>query len=172
MLEISKLSWKCQSNLLYRIPETQREDSFWDFLTSILLQRNKKTEDGNFLRPYISFEKMSPMPKKNDKGRILWPFSSYILSENSEKRRRNLFFQTKSRIAEKTELGHIGLVRFCMLRGKLFWFSFSDKHVQFDVFFKFGRNFSRLVWPLLVYRKKTVTKSHDWSRLVSHEKSQ
>ena len=64
-----------------------------------------------------------------------------------------------------------GLVRYCMLRGKHFWFSSLGQRVQFGGFVKFCRSFGvELFWSLQVYRKKTLTKSHDYSRLFSLEK--
>ena len=45
--------------------------------------------------------------------------------------------------------------RYCMLRGKLFWFSSQGQRVQFvDVFLRFCRSFGvELFWSLQVYRK-------------------
>ena len=73
------------------------------------------------------------------------------------------FFEKTSRNAEKNERrGIFGLVRFCMLRGKPFWFSslgqrvwFSSLGQQFGVSLKFCRAFGvELFWSLQVYRKK------------------
>ena len=52
-----------------------------------------------------------------------------------------------------------------------FWFSSLGQGVQFGVSSKYCRTFGvELFWSLQVYRKKTLTKSHDYSRLVSLEK--
>ena len=62
-----------------------------------------------------------------------------------------------------------------MLRGKPFQFSSLGQRVQFGVSLKFCRTFGvELFWSLQVYRKKeqkkTLAKSHDYSRLFSVEK--
>ena len=81
----------------------------------------------------------------------------------------------KSRNAKKNETGEgpFGLVRFCMLHGKHFWFSSLGQRVQFGDFFKFCRTFAvELFWSLQMNRiflEKTLTKSHDYSRLFSLE---
>ena len=44
------------------------------------------------------------------------------------------FFRKKSlTMPKKTERGPFGLVRYCMLRGKLFWFSSLGKQVKFEI---------------------------------------
>ena len=75
--------------------------------------------------------------EKTERG-TLWNFSTSILSQNSEKIEWKKF-PKKSRNAEKTERGPFCLVRYCMLRGKLFWFSSLGQRVQFGVFLKFCR---------------------------------
>ena len=72
-------------------------------------------------------------------------------------------FEKKSHSVEKNLKGGR-----CMLRGKLFWFSSLGQHVQFGVFSKFCRTFDRTI--LITsdgFYKKTLTKSHDYSRLFS-----
>ena len=72
---------------------------------------------------------------------------------------------------KKIEGGPFGLVRYCMFRGTLFWFSSLGRRVQFGIFLKFCRTFGvELFWSFRVYRKKTLTKNHDYSRLFSLEK--
>ena len=59
------------------------------------------------------------------------------------------FFEKKSHKAKKLKGGPFGLVRYCMLRGKLFWFSSLGQRVQFGVFLKFCRTFGvELFWSL------------------------
>ena len=73
-------------------------------------------------------------------------------------------------ISKAQKRGPFGLVRYCMLRGKPFWFSSLGQRVQFGVFLKFCITFGvELFWSLQVYRK-TLTRSHDYSRLFSLEK--
>ena len=56
------------------------------------------------------------------------------------------------------------------LREKPFWFSSLGQQVQFGGFLKFCITFGvELFWSLQVYRKKTLTKSHDYSRLFSRK---
>ena len=74
----------------------------------------------------------------------------------------------KSHSAEKNlKGGPFGLVRHCMLRGKPFWLSSLGQQVQFGVFSKFCRNFGRTILVTSGGLKKTLTKSHDYSRLFS-----
>ena len=67
-------------------------------------------------------------------------------------------FERKSHNAEKNRKGGpFGIVRYCMLRGKPFWFSSLGQRVQFGVFLKFCRTFGvELFWSLQVYRKKNT----------------
>ena len=44
---------------------------------------------------------------------------------------------------KKLKGGSFGLVRYCMLRGKPFWFSSLGQQVQIGVFLKFCRTFGR-----------------------------
>ena len=68
--------------------------------------------------------------------------------------------------------GPFSLARYCMLRGKKekpFWFSFPGQQVKFGAFL-FRRTFVELLvklfWSFQVYRKKSRTKIHDYSRLI------
>ena len=55
---------------------------------------------------------------------------------------------------KKLKGGTFGLVRYCMLRGKSFWFSSLGQLVQFSVFLNICRIFGvELFWSLQVYRK-------------------
>ena len=63
--------------------------------------------------------------------------------------------------------GPFGIVRYCMLRGKLFWFSSLGQQAQFGVFSKICRTFGRTILVTSGGLKKTLTKSHDYTRLFS-----
>ena len=66
-------------------------------------------------------------------------------------------FGEVSQCRKKLKEGSFGLVRYCMLRGKPFWFSSLGQRVQFGVFLKFCIIFGvELFWSLQVYRKKSV----------------
>ena len=56
-----------------------------------------------------------------------------------------IFFLKKSHNAEKLKGGPFSLVRYCMLRGKPFWFSSLGQQVQFGVFLKFCKTFGRTI---------------------------
>ena len=72
--------------------------------------------------------------------------------------------QKKSRNAKKTQRGPFSLVRYCLLRGKLFWFSSLGQQVQFGFFLKFCGTFGR---PILL--TSDGLKKH-YSRLFSQER--
>ena len=76
-------------------------------------------------------------------------------------------FWEKSHSAEKSKEGPFGLVRYCILRGKLFWFSSLGQQVQFGVFSKFCRTFGRTILVTSGGPKKTLTKCHDYNRFFS-----
>ena len=139
---------------------------------------------GDPLMKKQDFWKKSHNAEKTERG-TLWDFSTSILSQNSKKNWRGgrpfekkKFPEKKSRNAEKKlKGGPFGLVRYCMLRGKPFWFSPLGQRVQFGLLLKFCRTFwVELFWSLQVYRKKfkeikkTLTKSHEYSRLFSQGK--
>ena len=76
----------------------------------------------------------------------LWDFSTSILSQNSKKIEREpfgekIFAEKISQCRKKLKGGPFGLVRFCMLLGKPFWFSSLGQRVQFGVLLKFCRTF-------------------------------
>ena len=80
-----------------------------------------------------------------------------------------IFFRKKSRNAEKKlKGGPFSLVRYCMLRGKPFYFSSLGQRVQFGVFLKFCRTFGRTILVNSGGLKK-LTKSNDYSRLFSRK---
>ena len=143
-------------------------------------QKSKRTSKcqsiGEFGTFYEKKMKSLTMPKKL-KGRILWDFSTSILLQYSKKIEREPFSgkNEKSHSAEKNLKGEpFGLVRYCKLRGKPFWFSSLGQQVQFGVFSKLCRTFGvELFWSLQVYREKILKntdESHDYSRLLSLEK--
>ena len=106
------------------------------------------------------------------KGLILWEIFQHPKSENCNKIEGDplgFYSRKKSGSATKNERGPFSLVRYCMLRGKLFWFSSLGQRIQFGVFLNFVELLVELFWSLQVYRKK-LTKSHDYSRLFSQEK--
>ena len=76
---------------------------------------------------------------------------------------------------KKLKVEPFGLVRYCVLRGKPFWFSSLGQRVQFGVFLKFCRTFgAELFWPLQVYRnfvsgvseKRRLKKDHYFKLLT------
>ena len=103
-----------------------------------------------------NFEKKSLNAEKTERL-TLWGFSTSILSQNSENIEEDpKFSRKKVSQCQKTEGGPFGLVRYCMLRGKTFWFSSLGQRVQqFGVLLKFCRTSGvELFWSLQVYRKK------------------
>ena len=77
-----------------------------------------------------------------------------------------LMKKIESRNAKKTERETLWSRPVLYLRGKPFWLISLGQRVQFGGFLKFCRTFGvELFWSLQVYRKKTLTKSHDYSRL-------
>ena len=97
-----------------------------------------------------------------------------IGGEGDPLRKKNSQKKSLAMPKKKLKGGPFGLVRYCMLRGKPFWFSPLGQRVQFGVLLKFCRTFwVELFWSLQVYRKKfkeikkTLTKSHEYSRLFS-----
>ena len=62
--------------------------------------------------------------------------------------------EKKSRNAKKTERGNFGLVRYCMLRRKPFWFNSLGQREHIGVFLRFCRTFGvEVFWSLQVYQK-------------------
>ena len=88
---------------------------------------------------------------------------------------RDFFHEEKvSQCRKKLKRGPFSLVRYCMLRGKKekpFWFSCLGQQVQFGIVLKFCRIFGRTILVTSgVSKKKTLTKSHDHSRVFTKEK--
>ena len=84
------------------------------------------------------------------------------------------FLEKKSHNAEKTERGDPlvspGMVSYAGKQEKPFWFSSLGQIVQFGAII-FCRTFVELFWSVqVVLKKKTLMKSHDYSRLFSKEK--
>ena len=108
------------------------------------------------------------MPKKTERGGTLWDFPTSILSQNSKKMKGDPLVEKneKSRTMPKNKLkgGPFGLIRYCMLRGKPFWFSSFGQQVQFGVFSEFCRTFGRTILATSGVSKKK-TKSHDYNGL-------
>ena len=114
--------------------------------------------------------------RKKLKGRTLRGFSTSILSQNSKKLKGDhlgkIFFR-KSHNAIKTEKGDplvsSGMACYTGKQEKPFWFSSLGQMVQFGAII-FGRTFVELFWSVQVVFKKTLTKSHDYIRLISPTK--
>ena len=60
---------------------------------------------------------------------------------------------------KKSKGGPFGLVRYCMLRGKPFWFSSLGQHVQFASCQNFVELLVELFWSLQVVLKNTDEKT-------------
>ena len=116
-------------------------------------------------------KKSLTMPKKL-KGRTLWDFSTSILLQNSRKLkwafRGKKVFLKKSYSAEKMgPLVSSGIVCYAgSLFGSVPW---ANRYILAS-----SENFVELLvelfWSVQVVFKKTLTKSHDYSRLSSKEK--
>ena len=118
------------------------------------------------------FLKSLTMPKKTERG-TLWDFLTSILLQNSKKlkgafRGEKSFFEKKSHSAEKMDpLVSYGMVCYAgNLFGSVPWanryiLASSENFVELLV---------KLFWSVQVVLKKTLTKSHDYSRLFSKEK--
>ena len=114
----------------------------------------KKIEEKKF----FIFGKKSHNAEKHWKGRTLWDFSTSILSQNIKKMQggpfgENLFFEKKSRSAEKNErrdpLFSPGIVCYAEKQEKPFWFSSLGQIVQFGaiIFCRTFKNyFGQFVW--------------------------
>ena len=74
---------------------------------------------------------------------------------------------------KKTERGDSlvspGMICYAGKQEKPFWFSSLGQMVQFGAII-FCRTFVELFWSVQVVFQKTLTKSHDYSRLFSKEK--
>ena len=124
----------------------------------------------------IFFWKKVSHCRKKLKGWTLWGFSTSISSQNIKKLKGDplgkIFFRKKSlTMPKKLKGGPFGLARYGMLRGKtgktfLVQFARPNGAIWCN---KILYNFCRTI---LVSSglKKTLTKSHDYSRLFSKEK--
>ena len=121
-------------------------------------------------------EKSLTMPKKL-KGWTLWGFSTSILSQNIKKlkggpfgEKNNFSGKKDSQCRKKTERGTLwSRPVWYVTRENPFWFSSLGQMVQFGAII-FCRTFVELFWSVQVVFEKTLTKSHDYSRLFSKEK--
>ena len=115
------------------------------------------------------------MPKKL-KGWTLWGFSTSILSQTIKKLKGGFFgekfFSRKKSLTMPKKLKVFGLARYGMLRGKTgktFLVQFVRPNSAIwcnnDLW-----NFCRTILVSSGGVKKTLTKSHDYSRLFSKEK--
>ena len=115
------------------------------------------------------------MPKKL-KGRTLWDFSTSILLQNSKKIKGETllwkkYFLKKSRSDEQNLKGDplvsSGIVCYA---GNLFGSVAWANRYNFARVENFVELLVELFWSLQVVFKKTLTKSHDYSRLFSLRK--
>ena len=106
------------------------------------------------------------MPKKTEREDPLGFFNIHSVAKIRKKLKGGPFggkkIGKKSHIAEKNlKGGYFGIVRYCMLRGKPFWLSSLGQQV------KFCRAFGKTILVTSGILEKTLTKSHDYSRLFS-----
>ena len=122
---------------------------------------------GNFQHPF-----WCKTPKKNWKGGPFGNFQHPFCCKTPKKIEGGLSWWKVflKKIAQCRKNGPFGLVRYCMLCGKPFWFSSLGQQVHFGVFWKCCRTFGRTILVSSGGLKKTLTKSHDYSRLFSKEK--
>ena len=117
------------------------------------------------------------MPKKTERVDPLGVFNIHFVAKHQKIEGGpfgEFFFQKKSlTMPKKTErwgpLVSLGMVSYAGKQEKLFWFSSLGQMVQFGAI-TFCRIFVELFWSVQVVFKKTLTKSHDYSRLFSKEK--
>ena len=126
----------------------------------------------------IFFEKKVPQCWKNLKGGRFGIFSIHSVTKLQKNWRGSFgifFFEKKcSTMPKDSKVVPFSLARYCMLRGKkekLFWFSSLGQQVHFGDTLKFCRTFSRTILVTSGVSKKTLTKSHDYSRLFYHMKA-
>ena len=101
-------------------------------------------------------EKKSHNAKKL-KWRTLWDFSTSILLQNSKKLKGGIpwgkcFFLKK--VAQCRKNGPFGLVRYCMLRGKPFWFISCANRYILASSESFVELLVKLFWSVQVVLKK------------------
>ena len=110
------------------------------------------------------------MPKKTEREDPLG-FSTSILLQNSKKLKGdpfvgNFFLKKVAQCRKNLKGGPFGLVRYCMLRGKPFGsVPWANRYILGSS--EFCRTFGRTILVSSGGLKKTLTKSHDYSRLFS-----
>ena len=109
-----------------------------------------KSEKVKIKKFWISHQSFVAKRQKNEGG----PFRGEIFFEKSPK---------------KSKGGPFVLLRYCILRGKPFWFSSLGQQVHFSAFWKFSRTFVRTILVSSGGLKNTLTKSNDHSRLFSRK---
>ena len=113
-------------------------------------------------------EKISQCRKKTERGNSLGFSNIHSVAKHQKNAggtlRGKIFFEKKSRSAEKNERVSPGMVCYAEKQEKPFWFSSLDQIVHFDAII-FCRTFVELFWSVRVDRKK----SHYNSRVSLHE---
>ena len=103
--------------------------------------------------------KKSHNAEKNEREDILGFFNIHSVAEPKNWRGDPLVEKNfEKKVAQCRKNGPFGLVRYCMLRGKPFWFSSLGQQVQFCVFSKFYRTFGRTILVTSGGLKKALTK--------------
>ena len=84
------------------------------------------------------FEKSLTKPKKTEREDSLGFFNIHSVAKLQIIEGGTLslgnFLEKSRTVPKKSKGGPFGLVRYCMLRGKPFWFSSLDQQVHFGVF--------------------------------------
>ena len=111
------------------------------------------------------------MPKKL-KGRTLWDFSTSILLQNSKKIeggpfRGEIFFKESRTVPKKSEAWTFWSRPVLYVTRETFLIQFLGPTGTFWGFLNFVELLVELFWSVQVVLKKTLTKSHDYSRLFS-----
>ena len=110
------------------------------------------------------------MPKKTEREDPLGFFNIHSVAKLQKNERGTLWWKKNlkkvAQCRKKSKGGPFGLVRYCMLRGKPFWFSSLGQQVQFGVFSEFCRTFGKTIL-VTSGGVKTLTKSNWYNRLFS-----
>ena len=114
------------------------------------------------------------MPKKTEREDPLGVFNIHFVAKHQKIEGGKFLFSEKNlTVPKETERGDPlvspGMVCYAGKQEKPFWFSSLGQMVQFGAII-FCRTFVELFWSVQVVLKKTLTKSHDYSRLFSKEK--
>ena len=123
-------------------------------------KRNSKCKSivdfGTFYEFFL--KKSLTMPKKTEREDPLGFFNNHSVAKLQKKLKRDPFEEKSlkkvAQCRKNSKEGPFGLVRYCMLRGKAFWFSSLGQQVQFGVFSKFCRAFGRTILSLRVVLEK------------------